>query len=1107
MKFTKYIGMAALTLPMAAAAQNISFETEDYKAIGVYDTWEESPFRNGPQKLRGNAKVVDNPQTDVDDVLGYAPNATAKVLAVQRSRFGSNTFGARIDLKETFELTTRTRYVHVYMLKPVEGRVMLVGLGKRRERAGQSPEAEQFWVLSSTAVTPDTWCDAVFPIKGAGGIDIYSLVVVPDCESPHHLTQDFAAYIDEIEISDDPNPRFRRGDYILNFEEDETSAKADYYLKSVSLNGSADGNQTLEVGSRSPQLLYRPMLEKTFTAKAGETLTPNFSYSAGWMNGYVYLDRGNDGKFEYALNDDYTIPEGSDIMTYSYVETVENTEGYKSDGSKVSGSARNFINPPAFTVPADLPNGYYRMRFKVDWGNVDPGGNTLESQSIKKNGGMIVDVRMNIHGDVCEVTQGQLNGDVLAADGTVLNKYQTPFGKPFTIKMSPAPGFTYEGIRVRHGYNLSGDSLVHSTPQYVDVYYPAYLFRGDTLTLPAEVMDGEVRIEGYFVEKKDTPEADEDYPLNFDKALVNSHPDPERRMLRAQVVATKGGTSSIPVTTSAKEIYRDLRSRQVSVVPGDEVETTLTYQNGQMHAYLYVDLNQDGQFTVGLDADGRPTMASELLSYNYYDGRNSQGEAVDSADVDVNRLPAFTIPEQLPRGVYRARLKVDWDNVDPGGRYGKDDANSIDANAGYVLDFLLNVHGETQKLEVFTTNGSVNGANNTGLPVDVSCFTTLALVPTPVAVGYSAESMTIKHGHNFDGPQYIHGNRQWSEFTRSASNYTLPRDSVDGDVIITVNYEPTDRARYKLVFNDEFDAADGTQPDEEWWSRCVRQSSTWNRWLSDSEEVIYLQDGKLVARAIPNPDQTSDPVPMITGGIQSRGKFSFKYGKIEARILTNPHTGNFPAFWLMPEDQTDGWPTCGEIDIFEQIDNQNTAYHTVHSHWTYDLGHTSDPKSSYNESVQMDRYHTYGFEWDETQMRWYVDGKQVGTYRKSTDEDALRQGQWPFGKAFYIILNQSVGNGSWAANADVSHTYETLFDWVRVYQQNESVGISSLTQSDKVSVDVKANAIVVYADRPTPVNVIDAAGRSVWTGEVRGTKEIRLTKGIYMVNSEKVFVP
>ena len=90
------------------------------------------------------------------------------------------------------------------------------------------------------------------------------------------------------------------------------------------------------------------------------------------MNGYVYLDRGNDGKFTADLNEDYTIPESSDIMSYSYVETVENTEGYKSDGTKISGNARNFINPPAFRLPSDLANGFYRMRFKVDWGNVDP---------------------------------------------------------------------------------------------------------------------------------------------------------------------------------------------------------------------------------------------------------------------------------------------------------------------------------------------------------------------------------------------------------------------------------------------------------------------------------------------------------------------------------------------------------------------------------------------------------------------------------------------------------------------------------------------------------------------------------------------------------------
>ena len=57
----------------------------------------------------------------------------------------------------------------------------------------------------------------------------------------------------------------------------------------------------------------------------------------------------------------------------------------------------------------------------------------------------------------------------------------------------------------------------------------------------------------------------------------------------------------------------------------------------------------------------------------------------------------------------------------------------------------------------------------------------------------------------------------------------------------------------------------------------------------------------------------------------------------------------------------------------------------------------------------MDRYHTYGFEWTATDMKWYVDGRQVGSYtKKESDANALNQGQWPFDKPFYIILNQSI---------------------------------------------------------------------------------------------------
>ena len=48
--FAKYIGLAAAIamLPSVSSATDIDFESENgYKSIGVYDVWEESPFRTG----------------------------------------------------------------------------------------------------------------------------------------------------------------------------------------------------------------------------------------------------------------------------------------------------------------------------------------------------------------------------------------------------------------------------------------------------------------------------------------------------------------------------------------------------------------------------------------------------------------------------------------------------------------------------------------------------------------------------------------------------------------------------------------------------------------------------------------------------------------------------------------------------------------------------------------------------------------------------------------------------------------------------------------------------------------------------------------------------
>ena len=498
-----------MLLPMAMTAQtNITFEEQDYKALGVYDTWEESPFRTG--KLNGNYAVIDNHLTYVDEQLEAAPNDSKKILAIQRSRFGSNTFGVRIDLNETFELTPTTKYIHVMVHRPYGGRVMVVGLGKRTERQGQSPETEQFWAMSTTNVGADKWQDVVLPIKGNGGIEIYSLVVVPDCESPHNYSEDAICYIDNIEVNDNPQSKFIYGYYPVSFDKGQLYTRSDRHVNGVGIV-SADGTQNFTAPSK-PNTVYVDMTANELRARAGEKVTPKINYSGSWMHGYVYLDTNNDGKFQYDMNDDNTVPEGSEIMAYSYYE------GKNSTGASVSNS--NVLAPPAFTIPAGLENGYYRMRFKVDWDCIDPAGNVDQGNSIISNGGGIIDIRLNVHGDYCNVNDANRNGEVLAADGTKLVKYQAEFGKPFTIKMNPEQGFEYAGIVVKYGYNLGGDSIVHDNLQWQKVRISRELFVNDEYTIPAEYMIGDVEIEGLFIEEGTyVPEVPE---TRYETTVVNN---------------------------------------------------------------------------------------------------------------------------------------------------------------------------------------------------------------------------------------------------------------------------------------------------------------------------------------------------------------------------------------------------------------------------------------------------------------------------------------------------------------------------------------------------------------------------------------------------------
>lgn len=488
-----------LAMSIAANAQTtITFDSDDFAKIGVYDQWSESPFRTGA--LAGNAGVADNPDTSVDAVLGEAPNSSAKVVAMQRSRFGSNAFGVRIDLKEPIRVTKQLQYIHVMAYlkdKPVDSRMMVIGLGKRLEQSWswQNGEDEQFWAWTNVPVkAKEGWQDVVFSFKGFSyskqenansGIDIYSLVIIPDLRSPHADASDWVAYFDEIVVDNNPEKRFTTDKYALNFPAEQAYTRNDRHLDGVGLES---GGKTVNASLNTRMVYNNKVSEAVFSATAGSSVKPKFTYSGAWMSAYVFTDWGNDGVFTYTVNDNGTPAAGSDVVSYSAAQ-IGNT-WYKSDGTTTANGNTIGAGVPNFTIPANTEPGFYRMRYKVDWNSLNPAGGA----TILSDGGAIADVILDVHAENVSVSASQLNGDiVLAKDGSALLNYATPYGQPLKVKVIPEKGFVQNGFQLKYGYKISAvDQLdENENPNWILVDVPASAIAPDsTYTIPAEYLRG-----------------------------------------------------------------------------------------------------------------------------------------------------------------------------------------------------------------------------------------------------------------------------------------------------------------------------------------------------------------------------------------------------------------------------------------------------------------------------------------------------------------------------------------------------------------------------------------------------------------------------------------
>ena len=248
-------------------------------------------------------------------------------------------------------------------------------------------------------------------------------------------------------------------------------------------------------------------------------------------------------------------------------------------------------------------------------------------------------------------------------------------------------------------------------------------------------------------------------------------------------------------------------------------------------------------------------------------------------------------------------------------------------------------------------------------------------------------------------------------------------------------------AAWQLVWSDEFAQADGTSPDSTKWGFDIGNGSGgWGNneleYYTSRTNNARIVGGQLVIEA---KQESFGGKNYTSARMLTKGKWSWTYGRMEARIKIPRGQGIWPAFWMLGTNiNSVGWPTCGETDIMENIGKtteQGKVYGTIHgpqSGGDYNGG--AGVGGSYTlpgGAAFADDFHVFAVEWTTNQIKWSVDSNQ---YFTATPASLPGGGTWVFTQPQFLILNVAVG-GNWPGIPDGTTTFpqQMLVDYVRVY--------------------------------------------------------------------------
>ena len=243
---------------------------------------------------------------------------------------------------------------------------------------------------------------------------------------------------------------------------------------------------------------------------------------------------------------------------------------------------------------------------------------------------------------------------------------------------------------------------------------------------------------------------------------------------------------------------------------------------------------------------------------------------------------------------------------------------------------------------------------------------------------------------------------------------------------------------WQLVWYDEFE---GSELDLEKWSyqlgdgcHISQDLCGWGnnelQYYTDHEENIYNEDNMLhiVAR-----EERYEGMNYTSARIRTLNKGDWQYGRFEIRAKLPEGQGIWPAVWMLPTDELfGGWPKSGEIDVMEMVGHEPETIHgTVH--YGPDWPNNQNTGSSYtlDDGIFADDFHVFSIEWEQNEIKWYVDGDHFFTVIPNT----LSPYQYPFNARFHLLINLAVG-GNWPGNPDDTTEFpqKLIVDYVRVYQ-------------------------------------------------------------------------